>query len=171
MHPDAETINVCSGLKLDWKGVFDLNDLYKKTKLWLNYNGYGNEKKSFREALYVEKIKGDEKEIQVEWHAEKNISDYFSCYLTITFLILGLKKVEVVQDGKKLKMNDAEIEIRLSADLVKNREGRWPKNSLIKKIYERFIIKERIEQYTVDLYQKVYSLHDEIKGYLNLLKP
>jgi len=168
MHPDADKINIASGLKLKWSGVIDLGDFYTKLKLWFDREGYGDEFKSFKEVKYVQRMKPNGKEIDIKWIAERDKSDYFSNSISITFMIMGIKDVEVQKNGKKVKMNSLNLEIKLFADLVKNRKGRWKKNSIMKKIYENFVIKERIDSYKLELYQQIYILQDEIKDYLNL---
>ena len=168
MHPDADKISIASGLKVKYRGVFDLDDFYKKLKIWLETEGYGDENKNFKEAKYIESIKPYGKNIDIKWIAEKNKSDYFSYYMTITFRIIGLQDIEVPYENKKIKSNKGEIDVKLSADLITNRQGKWSKNSFIKNIYEKAIINKRIEEYKLDVYKIAYKLHDEIKMYLNL---
>ena len=170
MHPDAEKVNIASGLKLKWAGTLDMGDFYKKMKVWLESNGYGDENKNFKEVKYVERVGPGGKQIEVKWLGEKNVSDYFSYLITITFFITRLRDVEVPFNGKKIKMNQAGIEIKFSADMIKNRTGRWDKNSIMKKLYEKFVIKDRMDNYQLELYQKIYSFHDEVKTYLDLHK-
>ena len=168
MHPDADRISIASGLKVKYRGGFDLGDFYKKIKIWLETEGYGDENKNFKEAKYIEAIKPFGKNIDIKWIAEKNISDYFSIYFTVVFRIIGLQDTEVPYENKKIKSNKGEIEVRLSADLITNRQGKWSRNSFMKNIYEKVIIDKRIEEYKLQTYKKIYSLHDELKMYLNL---
>jgi hypothetical protein len=106
MNPNAEEAIVSGGLKLKWKGLFDLDEVYKRMKFWLDFKGYGDEFSTFKEEKYVEKIKGQSKEIHVRWRAEKIISDYFSNVISVTFLILGLKEVELGgEKERKIKMH------------------------------------------------------------------
>jgi hypothetical protein len=170
MNPNADKISIVSGLKLKWAGNIDVADFYQKLKYWLLNSGYGDEMKNFKEIKYVQRIKGDSKEIDVKWTGEKNVSDYFANNLTITMLITKMKDVEIMISGRKVKMNNAAIEIKIFADLIKNRKGRWPKKSMMKSIYENMIIKQRIDEYKMGLYQKAYSLHDEVKTFFDLQK-
>lgn len=170
MNPNADKINIVSGLKLKWGGNIDVGDFYAKLKLWLYNQGYGDEMKNFKEVKYLQRVKADGKEIDVKWIGEKNLNDYFANMITITMSITRMKDAEVMINGKKVKMNNANIEIKLTADLIKNRGGKWGKDSFMKKIYENFIIKERIDQNKMGLYQKIYSLHDEIKNFFELQK-
>ncbi len=168
MHKDAETFTISKGLKLKWKGIFDFADLYRKMKFWLEFNGYGDERSNFKEEKYVERVQGDTKKVEVRWKGEKIISDYVSFSLTITFLVIGLKEIEVESEGRKIPMNKGEVEIRFTADLVKNRSGKWQKDSILRKFYESFVIRDRLENYKIELYNKLYSFHDEVKNYLQI---
>jgi len=168
MHSEAETFTVSKGLKVKWKGIFDFNDLYRKMKFWLDFQGYGNEKSNFKEEKYIERIKGNSKNLEIRWKGEKNVSDYFSFVITITFLVIGLSEIEIENEGKKLPMNKGEVEIKFTAELVKNRSGKWKKDSWLRSFYERFVVRDRIENYKIELYKKLYSFHDEVKAYLEI---
>lgn len=170
MNPKADKINIVSGLKLKWGGNIDVGDFYSKLKLWLFNQGYGDEMKNFKEVKYLQRIKADGKEIDVKWVGEKNINDYFANMITITMSITRMRDAEVMINERKVKMNNANIEIKLTADLIKNRAGKWDKESFMKKMYENFVIKDKIEQNKIGLYQKIYSLHDEVKNFFDLQK-
>ncbi len=163
-----DQIIVVPAVKLKWKGIFDFEGLYKKMKFWLEFQGYGDERKNFREEKYVEQVKPTGKIYEIVWKGEKNISDYFSFIIKITFLGLNIEQVETQKEGKKVKMSKGEIEIKFTAILVKNRQNKWKPDSFIKKIYENFISRDRIEEYKIDIYKKLYELHDEVKAYLDL---
>ncbi|MBT3395380.1 hypothetical protein HOA59_03525 [archaeon] len=165
----SESIPICSGLKLKWKGPFDMDELYKSIKYWLDYNGYGDERKSFKEERYVERSKGDSKQLEIGWKAEKQVGDYFSYVIELTYFVIGLKKIKIQKDGKEFTTSQADLELRLSAKLVKDPKNKW-KNEIMRGFYERFIIPQRIEDHKIALYQKIYSLHDEIKTFLELHK-
>jgi len=166
----SETIPISKGLKIKWKGPFDFDELYKTIKYWLDFNGYGAEKKSFREEKYVERIKGDSKQLEIKWKGEKAVNDYFSYVIEITYFIIGLKKTKIMREGKEYETNKADLELRLSATLITDAKHKFKNKELLKKFYEKFIISDRIESNKTELYQKVYSLHDEIKEFLELHK-
>ena len=163
-----DPIIVVPSVKLKWKGIFDFEGLYKKMKYWLEFQGYGDEKNNFREVKYTERIKPTGKNYEIIWVGEKIISDYFSFNIKITFLGLYIQKVEVQRQSRKIQMDKGEIEMKFTATLVKNRQDRWNPSSVIKKIYENFITKDRIEEYKIDIYKKTYEFLDEVKAYLDL---
>ncbi len=149
------------------KGVFSLDELYKAIKEWLNFEGYGDETKTFIEDLYVERIKGDAKQLEIRWKAEKFIGEYFSNVIKISFYVLGLQDVEMEVEGRKIGSQKADLTLKISAELVSNRQDKF-KNDFIRDLYEKFIIKDRIDDSAGALYNKAYGLADEIKRFLEL---
>ena len=144
-----------------------MDELYKMIKYWLDFNGYGDERKSFKEEKYVERIKGDAKQVEIRWRAEKEVSDYFTFVIELTYFIIGLKKIKVKQGDREIKMHEADLELRLSSNIILDKKNKW-KNPLTKKVYDKLIINKRIEEHKIDLYKKTYGLHDEIKSFLEL---
>lgn len=170
MNPDADKVKIADGLKIKWSGVFDVGEFYIRLKQWFAQEGYGDELKNFKEIKFVQRVKQAGKEIEIKWIGEKNVSDYFAYAVTITIAASQLKDVEIQRNGKKLKMNSGSLDIRLFADFITNAKGKWKKGSFMKKLYERFVVKERMDSYKLDLYQKVYDLQDYIKEYLGISK-
>jgi hypothetical protein len=68
---------------------------------------------------------------------------------------------------RKIKMHSGEIELRFKGSLIKNRQGKFKANSIIRKIYEKLIPK-RIEDYMIDVYSDLYDFHDDIKAALEI---
>ena len=168
MHKDADSHEVVKGLKVVYKGLFDMSDLYKEIKFWLDNKNYGDENSDFKEETYVERLKGESKQIEVKWICEKEASDYSKNQITITFFVVGLSEAETDWKGKKIKTNQGEIEINISSNLITNASGKWENGSLMKKMYEKMIIKDRLEDEKIDLYNNTYKLHDTIKSFLEL---
>lgn len=168
MPTAPDIINAVPELKIDYKGVFDFSDLYKKMKAWLNYQGYGDENENFMEAKYIERIKPNGKQIEIRWNGEKIINEYVSYCITVTFAGIGLKDAEVTFEGRKIKMNSGQAIITIRGDLKLNRQGKFEKDSILKKIHDRKLFKKNMEYYKEDLYDKTTDLYTEVKAYFNL---
>ena len=166
----SKTEKIVPKLKISHKGLFDFTDLYEEIKRWLMHSGYGDESKNFHEKKYLERIKGDSKQIEIKWIAEKGISDYFKNQIIVTFLVIAMKDAETEWRGKKIKTNYADIEIELSANLITNANGKWDANSFMKRFYERYIVRDRAEDYKIDLYDDTYKLQNLIKAIFELRK-
>ena len=168
MHKNAEQINVVPDLKIDWKGIFDFSDLYKKMKVWLLYEGFVDEGENFIEAKYIERIKPFGKNIEAKWFGEKNVNEYVSYFISIEFTAIGLKDAEVNFEGRKIKMNSGQVILKIKGDIVLNRQGKYEKDSFIKRVHERRLFRKNIELYKEELAKKVTDFYTEVKAYLNL---
>ena len=168
MHKNAEVVNVVPDLKIDWKGIFDFQDLYKKMKFWLLYEEYGDESENFIESKYIERIKPIGKQIEVKWFGERPINNYSSYYITVAFTGIGLQDAEVTIEGRKIKMNKGQLILTIRGDLVLNRLGNWEKESFLRKLHDKRLFFKNIEFYKEEIREKVTDFHTEVKAYLNL---
>tara|TARA_Y100000310_G_C20215994_1_gene593553 strand:- start:134 stop:634 length:501 start_codon:yes stop_codon:yes gene_type:complete len=150
--------------KIKQAGIFDFKDFYAFAYDWLNEEGY-----LVTEKTYSEKVAGDSKDIDVEWEANKKVSDYFKYQIKMSWKILGMKSVEIQRDNKKVKTNSGVIEIKFKAILIKDYEARWedkPIWKFLRGVYDRYIIRSRIEQYEDKLVSEVDDLVTQCKAYL-----
>jgi hypothetical protein len=132
--------------KIKYDGLLDFSDFYKFCYQWLNEeSGF-----DLAETAYKEKIKGDSKEIEVEWKGKMEVTDYFKFEIKVEFKVIGLKDVEIVKDGIKKKINKGNIEIKIKGTLVRDYKGKFEISStqkFMRSIYEKWIIPSRIEEY------------------------
>lgn len=159
----AEKDTVISG-KVKQKAIFHFKDFYSFTYDWLQGEGY-----KVTEKVYSEEITGDSKKIEIEWEAKKKISDYFRFVMGVKWMILGLKNVEVQREGKRLKMNSGQVELKIKGVLVKDYEHKWedhPFWKFLRGIYDRYIIRSRIEQYEGDLKKETEDFIAQLKSFL-----
>jgi hypothetical protein len=164
-------IVIIDSAKIKWKGHFDFKVLYNKLKDWLVNEGYGEPK----EKLYAEKIKPTgSKNMEIVWTASKIEEDYFGLLIKIQFFGINIEDVEVTNDeGKKLKLNNGEIEIKFTSVLtldINSRFGKGPNISIQQKFYEKYIILDNIEKQKIELYEKTMDIIDLTKNYLNLYR-
>jgi len=150
--------------KLKQKGIYNFKDFYEFLYDYLmdeNYDVYENK--------YVEKIEGDSKNIEIDWKATKEISDYFRFEIQAYWIILGMKKVKVKKDGKEISMDSGTIEVKFTANLQKDYENRWENNAFLKflrGIYDRYIIRTRIDDYEVKIFEEINELIAQAKSFL-----
>ena len=161
----AEKDNVFSG-KLKHKGIFDFKDFYRFAYMWLVDKNYWVIEKE-----YSEKVQQNGKEVVIQWDATRRISDYFRFDLKIEWRIIGMKDVDVEKNGDKLTLNKGDMEIKLSATLVKDYESRWENTSFYKFLrgmYDRYIIRGRIEDYEGKIFMEGEELLAQLKSFLAL---
>jgi len=145
-------------------GIFSFKKLYSFLYDWLSEEGY-----KINEDKYSEKITGDSKEIEINWEAEKEISDYFKFVIRVDWFILGLKNIKVKKEDKEINMNTGEVEIKFKTILVKDYESKWedhPVWKFLRGIYDRYIIRTRIDDYEDRLMEDTDELIAQCKSFL-----
>jgi hypothetical protein len=162
----AEKEDVYSS-KISYDGVFSFKDLYKFCHDWLSEEtGL-----SLSEDKYTEKIKGDSKDISVDWKGTKEMTDYFKMEIKVSFIVSGLMNIEAMKGNVKVKVNKGSIEISVKGTLVRDYNDKFEGSGFkkfLREVYEKYIIHDRVEQYK----EKVASACDEFlsqtKAYLDL---
>lgn len=151
--------------KFKFTGIFDFKQFYNFVYSWLRDYRY----QIIEERTYSEKIKPEGKEIEIQWVAKRKISDYFRFLLKINWLILGMTTVEVQKGDVKVKMNKGQIELKITAYLEKDYEHRWETSQVSKfmrGLYDRYVIRSRIENYEEKIMTEVDELVAQAKSYL-----
>lgn len=151
-------VTPAEGIKIKHSGVLDLGEFIRWLKRWLDFNSYKQD-----EDFYEEKNTARGKIIEFRWTNNKKKETYFIYMIEIYFNFIGVVDVEVPLEGKKIKMQKGDFEIKLVSYINKGAEA----PTFWRAIYERFLKKENIDLYASELYAKVYSLQEEIKGQFN----
>ena len=160
-----QKLTVAPSLKIKQRSVFNLDELYKVMFRWFELYGY-----DMQELEYRDSVEGNAKHLEIKWKATKRIDDYMEFHILVNFLILGLEKAEIEQDGVKIKTDKGEVELNITGQLVKDYEDKWESGyaKVIRDIYDKYVIHDRIDSLGGELYEEVYKLIDEVKAFLNL---
>lgn len=162
-------------VSIKYKGIFQLEWLYKLIHEWLIDNDYVDTEggdKCF-ENLYLEKVNDLGREVWIEWKSE-NIphgSKYYKKHIEVKHHVLGLKKVEEMHKGKKLKLHFGEDEVWFRGYLEVDVKDRFSKHPILKHIHKFFverILKKQLEWRERDLYRDVYRLQGTVKQFLHM---
>ena len=122
-----------------------------------------------QEKNYTEGIVGDNKKTEIKWIALKKVSDYFRYMIQVDWLVLNMKNVEVQREGKKIKMNSGEVELRIKGILIKDYEHKWEDNpffKILRGIYDRYLIRSRVEKYEDNVLDETEEFAAQVKAYL-----
>lgn len=152
--------------KLKQSGFWKYSDVYTFAFNWLKDNSY-----EIKEELYSEKLSTNGKEVIIKWSASKEVTDYFQYKISLDWHILGMKDAEVEIDGKKVKTNKGEVEIKFKGEIIKDYEKRWedkPIWKFLRGIYEKYIIRETIDEYENELKDEVKKIIKDIKSFLRI---
>jgi len=153
--------------KTKYVGILSFKDFYKFCYEWITEEMDID----LSETKYEEKLKGDEKEIIVEWEGEKELTDYFRFDIKVKFEIKGLKTIEIVQSGKKIKTNEGSVKINTKGILVRDYKGKFEMsafNKFLRSIYEKWVITARIDEYKGKIAGYCDEFLSQAKAYLDL---
>lgn len=156
---EPEKKKIYSGVKIKQDSIFSLEELYKLMYRWFESKDY-----KFSETEYRKYGIGDI--VEIIWSAEKEIDHYAKITIDITFLITGLEKVEIEIEGVKSKSNKGTVEMKFDVNLLLDYKKKY--GPLMRKIYQNFVIKTRIEDYETKAASDANSLFSETKAFLKL---
>ena len=131
-------------LVITYREKFDMKGLYELMKDWLLEEGFvdenGDNKDSF-ETYYWERRKAGStgKEINIWWRLTRKSpsSPWFTYKMYIDFVGIHLQTVEFVHEGKKMKMNDGEINLFIQPVLIVDEEKKFQKGSFFFNMFIR----------------------------------
>lgn len=147
-------------------GYWKYTELYDMTFNWLRDHDY-----KIQEAKYDEKLSANGKEIIIKWIAKKKVTDYFKYQIKLDWHILGMKDAKVEIDGKEVKTNNGEVKIEFKGVIIKDYENRWedkPFWKFLRGTYEKYVIRESIEEYENDLEDNVKEMIADTKAFLRI---
>jgi hypothetical protein len=153
--------------KVEHVGLFDFKGFYAFAHSWFKDEKYG-----VTEEKYSEKVKGNARDLRIEWKATKTLSDYFKIEQAIVFEIWGMTDVEAEIDGEKKKMNKGTVGAEIKGALVRDHDSKWessPQWRFLREIYNKYIIPSRVEKMEDKVRGDVQTFKDELKAYLDLL--
>ncbi|MBI2133076.1 hypothetical protein HYU11_00165 [Candidatus Woesearchaeota archaeon] len=152
---------------IKYRGVFDLNKLYKVMVRWLKSRRF-----EFHEPLYRFKPP----ELILNWRAERKKTPFVKDIIVVNLDIRGYEEVETIVGGVKKRMVKGRLTLNLNfgnetgyADIFGQK--RW--NSVIerhlKSFLHRFVIKRDFELLHLDaLMYETWKFHKVIKDYLRM---
>jgi len=152
--------------KVEHTGLFDFVGFYQFANAWFREEDYG-----VSEERYTEKVKGNAKDMRIEWNATKEFSDYFKIQQSINFNIKDMSEVEVEINGTKKTMNKGNIEIEIKGFLIKDYESKWetsPGYRFLRDVYNKYIIPARVKSMKDRVEDEVQEFKDEMKAFLDV---
>jgi len=161
-------INLFSRAQTKLKGVFNLKATYFHAHRWLE-----DQKYDVIESKYDERAHPSGKEYRIIWKADKEIDTYTSFNLEIIFNIRNIKDVEVSAGGEKSVMQKGEFNMRTTAWLLTDYEGKWDKKPFfrfMKGFYEKYLYRDSIDRLKTEMWDEGWNYVNEVKAYLHLHK-
>jgi hypothetical protein len=124
------------------------------------------------EKSYLERISPGGKTIEVIFEGKKKEVGYFRFELGVKIFGKRVQDTETVIDGNKVKMQKGDLDLQFSSAVVwnVNDEGKdvFPEASLMRRFYETFLIRDKLEDAKIELYKETVSFIEEMKQFFNL---
>lgn len=162
----AEKTSCITGRSISYEGLFSVADLCGTVDRFLDKRGYGRTVGSSSEAV---KPKG--KFIMLNLTFKRYVHGYTYYHIDVNFQFENITVVEVVQDGKKTKMNKGLCRIGVDSWVITDYEKSWEANPtwyFIRTLASKFFFKSQHDQWVSDVKRDVKDLMEEIGSYLNL---
>jgi hypothetical protein len=164
----AEKEKVIDELRLQYEGLFDINELYHTIDRWFREKQYDK-----REIKNVEFVKPEGKYVELWLMPWKKITDYAKIEIKIRLIIENLKEVEVEKDNHKVKMNQGTIKMVIDGFLTTDYENKWegkPTYVFIRTLFDKFIYKGYTSRFKGQVSEDVNHFHTTLKSFLNLYR-
>lgn len=153
--------------QLRYKGIFDFEQLYRIMRAWFSEREY-----DFFEKKYKDKDKIMGHEIEVDWHAEREINEFCQNHIRIFFHGWDMNEIDVVKDGKKKKVFKGRMLITFSAHLEMDYQNLWEKTAFhrfLRTFYIKNIIWHEIDDIWSDkLWYEANKIQQLAKQYLEM---
>ena len=152
-------IHPSKGIVIRYKGIIDIDSLYKDVKSWFKKNDY-----DYFEKENTEKNKPQGNTLIIKMRADRKVDDYVRFDIGVDFdEILRVKKVNKGYSG------DARIIIR--AEMIFDYYNNWKTIPFLFYIYNNLIIKKKIYTfYFPKIYNEMMDLNSLIKKDLGLIR-
>lgn len=130
--------------------------------------------KDHYEDLYFEKIdEAGAKELHIWWRPIKDFSktDLYKWRLKVDFKCLYLKPTEIMWQGKKLKVDKGEVEMKIRSYIDLTGYKVWKKHWFLKHFWNMYIKRikwQELLKIKLALYRETYELQDAMKRYFQL---
>jgi hypothetical protein len=140
---------------LKHRGFFDYSALLQAIRKWFIDEDFD----TLDIPMYKQKFPGPTgTEHEVKMKAAKNVTEYVKYEFVFQMRVYNLRDVEIIQDGKKIKVQDGQVQIEIESNLVldwqKRFKGSGPFAPFIKSLdnfYRNYIIKYTIVDYWEDM--------------------
>ncbi len=159
---------ITDGLKIGYNGLFDAAELYKLIDYYFRERAYTK-----HELRNYEHVYPSGKQVEVVTEPYRKITDYAKYVIRVTIIMSGVKEVTVEQDGKKVKINQGEVNVQIDGFLEMDYEHRWEKKPMfyfLRTLFDQYVYKVNTERYEAGLSTECHDLKDQVKAFLNLYR-
>lgn len=155
-------------MQFDYKGLFDLNNLFKTVDAWLFERAYEKRtNKNFEENTPTGKF--------IEWEIASwfKATDYIRNIIKIRMLFYDLKKVEATRNKEKAKVTQGRVIMYFDGYIEFDYLHYWDRHPVLqflRTMYDKFIFKAYTERFEQRLTYDVHQIYDMIEQHFNVYR-
>lgn len=137
------------------RGFFNYSDFLQAVRKWFIDEDFD----VLDMPMYKQKFPtptGTEHEFKMK--GKKNVTEYVRYEIEFMVRVYNLRDVEIIQDGKKIKVQDGQVQIEIEPKLILDWQNRFKQSGPFKpfvealdKFYRNYIIKYTIVDYWEDM--------------------
>jgi len=129
---------------LKYSCIYDLDALLGAARGWFKTMKY-----FVVDAEHTEAVKSSGKEIIIVWKPTKNVNDYVQFQFEFEISISKEFDVLVEEDGRKVKKQQGDMEIRFKNAMSKNyrQTFRGAGKEFLRRTYEKYLIRSELDDY------------------------
>ena len=149
-------------LKVTIVSVFNMHDLYRHIRSWLDNHRYVTFEKDYKEV-----VTESGKNAAIKLTPWKKVDDYTRIHMDVKITFKNLKEVETSQGI----MNKGEVSVKFEAKVEKDYEEKWEHSfftRFIRALNDHFFASDRIDAFKKELQDDSYELFNEVKAFLGL---
>ena len=160
---------VINGLQLNYKGVFEFDELMRVINKSVMDRGYSRHEKKFDEQVLPEG-----KNMFIELRPMKKKTNYYGLMIKMRMTMKNLTEVQIEIDGIPRMMNQGEIDIIFDAWTTTDYESRWatkPWFYFLKAVMNKYIYKLPLESgFPGEVASDTRYVYDQVRAALGLYK-
>ena len=148
-----------------YEGLFNYRELFRVMDVWFREKFFDKFEKRTEQYELPDGIALD-----FEFTPWKKVTDYFKIIIKVELTGKGIKEVDVEINGKKTKVQEGKINVKLTGYVVVDYDGKWSKPLLyfLRDIYDKYVYWHITKKYIHMAVDDVNSLYDHMRTYLNM---
>ena len=165
-----------AAFRLKYRDVFNLKNFYRMVHEWLkekDWKAADGSDDHYEIYMYEKNDEAGFKEIHIWWRPQKSFteSNFYDWKLKIDFKCLYTKSTEIMWQGKKLKVEKGEVEMKIRSYVELIGWQQWKNHWFLKRFFQfywRRIMHGELQKIKMLLYRETYELQDSMKAFLQL---
>ena len=164
----GEVYHIVDHMKLDYKGIFDVNSMFRMFTKW--YRDMPYEKGGDYISEYNTSHGKCMEYCYFPWLKD---TDYIRKYMKIRILMYDVKKADIMVDGQKRRMDQGTFQLVLDGFIEFDYEHRWggtPMLQFLRTVYFKYFYKRYTRQSEKVIIDECHQLYELFERFFNMYK-